>query len=309
VALPYPTAFGLFRAHKSRSPFVTMTNRLVVVRFRSSTGARKTLLFEPSDVELGENAPFYKALSEKTPKILRSLGVRKFGKVEEHLRRIGIDPKEVDYLAFDHLHIQDVRRLIGTRGPAPDISPGAAVPPLFPNAKLIVQEAELALLREMHPIQAPWYQPETYRDLRPEGLLPISGDVLLGPGVALLSTPGHTSGNQTLVLNTQEGIWALSENVIATELLTPEHSRIPGVAPSAKRWGNEVILNANTIEATALQYNSVIKEKSIVDRCSKDGRFLQFFPTAELTPNWVNPGTRPTFAHGKLTHGKLVRES
>jgi glyoxylase-like metal-dependent hydrolase (beta-lactamase superfamily II) len=272
VALPYPTAFGLFRAHKTPSPFVTMTNRLVVIRFRDFAGAGKTLLFEPSDVELGENAPFYKELSEKTPKILRSLGVRKFDSVERQLLRIGIDPKEVDYLAFDHLHIQDVRRLVGTRGPAPDISPNGPVPPLFPNARLIVQEAELSLLREMHPIQAPWYQPETYRDLRPEGLLPITGDMLLGPGVALLSTPGHASGNQSLVLNTSTGIWAMSENVIAAELLTPELSRIPGVAASAKRWGNEVILNANTIEATALQYNSVIKEKSIVDRSSKDGR-------------------------------------
>jgi hypothetical protein len=101
----------------------------------------------------------------------------------------------------------------------------------------------------------------------------------------------------------------MSENVIATELLTPEHSRIPGVSESARRWGNEVILNANTIEATALQYNSVIKEKSIVDRSSKNPQFLQFFPTAELTPNWVNAGTRPTFRHEKLTHGRLVRES
>lgn len=309
VALPYPTAFGLFRAHKSRSPFVTMTNRLVVIRFRDLEGAKKTLLFEPSDVELGENAPFYKALVAKTPKFLRSLGVRKFDSVEQHLARIGIDPKEVDYLAFDHLHIQDVRRLIGTRSAAADLSPNGPIPPLFPNAKLIVHEAELSLLREMHPIQAPWYQPDTYRDLRPEGLLPITGDVLLGAGVALLSTPGHASGNQSLVLNTSTGIWAMSENVIAAELLTPELSKIPGVAASARRWGNEVILNANTIEATALQYNSVIKEKSIVDRSSKDPRFVQFFPTAELTPNWISPGTHPTFRHEKLAHGRLVRET
>jgi hypothetical protein len=229
--------------------------------------------------------------------------------VVQHLSKIGIDPKEIDYLAFDHLHIQDVRRLIGTTGAAADLSPNRPVPPLFPNAKLIVQEAELALLREIHPIQAPWYQPDTYRDLRPEGLLPITGDVLLGAGIALLSTPGHTSGNQSLVLNTSTGIWAMSENVIATELLTPELSKIPGVAAAARRWGNEVILNANTIEATALQYNSVIKEKSIVDRSSKNGKFLQFFPTAELTPNWINPGTHPTFRHEKLAHGRLVRET
>jgi hypothetical protein len=308
VAIPYPTEFGLFRAHRTRSPFVTMTNRLVVVRWRES-GKTKTLLFEPSDVELGENVPFYKALSAKTPRIFRSLGFKRFASVKEHLARIGIEPREVDYLVFDHLHTQDVRRLIGTRGPAADLSPTGPVPALFPNAKLVVQAAELGLLRDMHPLQSPWYQPETYRDLRPESILPIRGDVLLGPGVALLSTPGHATGNQSLVLNTTSGIWAMSENVIATELLTPESSEIPGVRSSARRWGNEVVLNGNTIEATALQYNSIIKEKCIVDRSRKDDRFLQFFPTSELTANWVNVGTRPTFVHGKLAHGSLSRQS
>ena len=66
------------------------------------------------------------------------------------------------------------------------------------------------------------------------------------------------------------------------------------------------MLNGNTIEATALQYNSIIKEKSIVDRSKKDPRFLQFFPTSELTPNWVNIGTRPTFVHEKIRHGRLT---
>lgn len=309
VAVPYPSEFGFFRAKKTLSPFVTMTNRLIVIRFRGERGATKTLLFEPTDVELGRNTPFYKALAEKTPQVLQRFGIRSFPNVEDHLRRIGIDSGEVDYLAFDHLHTQDVRRLIGTRGPARDISPNAPVEPLFPNAKLIVQEDELGLIREMHPTQSKWYQPETYRDLRPEGLLPVKGDVLLGPGVALLSTPGHATGNQSLVLNTSSGIWALSENVIAAELLTPEHSEIPGVRQSARRWGTELILNGNTLEATARQYNSCVKEKSIVDRATTDSRFLQFFPTSELTPSWMNVGTRPTFIHGKLTHGQLARES
>ena len=305
VAIPYPTAFGLFRAHKTPSPFVTMTNRVTVIRFKDGQGKTKTLLFDPTDVELAANVPFYKKLVAKTPPFLRRLGVKELGSVSEHLTRIGIAPEEIDYLAFDHLHTQDVRRLIGTRGPAADISPGRAVEPMFPNAKLVVQRAELEHLREMHPIQSKWYQPETFRDLRPESLLPIEGDVLLGAGVALLSTPGHATGNQSLVLNTESGIWAFSENVIAAELLTPELSEIPGVRQSARRSGSEVILNGNTIEATALQYNSIIKEKSIVDRSKRDARFLQFFPTSELTPNWVNAGTRPTFVHGKVRHGRL----
>lgn len=309
VSVPYPTRFGLWRAHRSRSPFLTISNRLVVVRWRDASGGRRTLLFEPTDPELAENVPFYKALSEKTPKLIRPLAVREHGSVEEHLYGLGIDPREVDYLAFDHLHTQDVRRLIGTEHPAADLSPTEPVQPLFPNAKLLVQRSELGLIAAMHPLQSPWYQPETYRDLRTEALLVLDGDVLLGPGVALIATPGHATGNQSLVLNTGSGIWALSENVIATECLTPEYSKIPGLADYARRWGVELILNGNTIENTALQYNSVVKEKSIVDRSAVDGRFLQFFPTSELTPNRLYPGTRPTFQHKKLRHGALVRET
>ena len=65
-----------------------------------------------------------------------------------------------------------------------------------------------------------------------EFLLVVDGSFLLGPGIALISTPGHAAGNQTLVLNTSTGIWCSSENAIATECMTPEHSKIPGIA----RW-------------------------------------------------------------------------
>jgi hypothetical protein len=307
--VPYPTRFGFFGVRSWASPLLNFTNRLLVVRWRERTGARRTLLWEPSDVALGRNTPFFAALSRRTPRWLEGLGFRHLADPVDHLRRIGIDPGEVDYLAFDHLHSQDCRRLVGTNGPAPDLSPGAPVPPLFPNAKLIVQRAEWDLVRHMHPWQLPWYQPGTYADLREGAVVLIDGDVLLGPGVAILSTPGHSTGMMSLAVCTSSGIWASSENVIATEMLTPEHSRIPGVRQMAKEWGLEVVLNGNTLEHTAQQYNSVVKEKSVVDRSAADPRFLQFFPTSELTSNPLMLGTSPTFSFGHLLHGGLVRES
>jgi hypothetical protein len=307
--VPYPTRFGFFRAHGAASPLLTFTNRLIVVRWRERSGSRRTLLWEPSDVALGRATPFFAAMAESTPAWLQSFGFKHIADPLDHVRRIGIDPAEVDYLAFDHLHTQDCRRLVGTNGPAPDLSPGARVEPMFPNAKLIVQRAEWDLVQNMHPWQARWYQAETYCDLRSGSVHLIEGDVLLGPGVALLSTPGHSSGMMSLVVRTTSGIWASSENVIATEMLTPEHSRIPGVRRAAAEWGLEVVLNGNTIENTVQQYNSVIKEKSVVDVSAVDGRFLQFFPTSELTRNAAMWRTSPTFAFGRLQHGKLVREA
>jgi hypothetical protein len=308
VSLPYPTRFGLFRAHLSPAPYITITNRLVVIRWREPDGRVRTLLFEPSDVELGANTPYFARMTKNTerlPQRIQGLLVRYWGSVVDHLHSIGIEPAQVDYLTFDHLHTQDVRRWIGTNNPAADLAPAKPQEPIFANAKLIVQRTELDAIKDLHPLQRPWYQPDTYTDLRSDAIMAIDGDVQLGPGVALLATPGHTIGNHTLVLNTHSGIWASSENAVATECLTPEHSRIPGLRRFSETWGQEVVLNANTIEATAVQYNSLVKEKVIVDRSARDTRFLQYMPSSELTANRLNPGTAPTFIHGGIRHGSL----
>ncbi len=303
ITLPYPTSFGLWRAATTFAPFVSITNRMLIVRWTESDGRGRILLFEPSDTERGTTTPYFADLAARTPRPLRNLLVTRHGDVLEYLGGVGIRPEEVDYLVFDHLHTQDVRRWLGTTAPQPDLGATEPLAAAFPNARLIVQRHELEAMADLHPLQKPWYQAETYRDLPPERLWPIEGDTLVGPGVALLSTPGHVTGNQTLVLNTDTGIWASSENAIAAECLWPEHSRIPGLAKSARRWQREVILNANTLETTAAQYNSMVLEKLLVDPCQADPRFGQFFPSSELTRNRLNPGTGPTFRHGVLTHG------
>ncbi|WP_109365514.1 hypothetical protein [Mycobacteroides chelonae] len=303
ISLPYPTRYGLFRAAMSPAPFVTITNRMLLVRWTEPDGTRRTLLFEPSDHELDSYTPYFAELQRRTPGAARRFFVTEHSDVLTACHRAGIDPAEVDYLAFDHLHTQDVRRWLGTTAPQPDISPRDPVPAAFPNAVLLAQRDELEAMADLHPLQRPWYQPATFVDLPPEKILPLDGSVLLGPGVALLSSPGHAAGNQSLVLNTDTGIWAVSENAIAAECLAPEHSRIPGVARSTRSWGHEVVLNANTIETTYEQYNSLVMEKCIVDESQTDPRFPQFFPSSELTPARLNPGTKPTFTHKAIHHG------
>lgn len=307
ITLPYPTRFGLWRAARTLAPMLWITNRMLVVQWTDADGQLRTLLWEPSDHERGEYTPFFarlKARNRLPERVLRTI----HGTVLGHLRALGIDPADVDYLAFDHLHTQDVRRLIGTVRPAPDLgSPDEPVEGWFPRAKLIVQVREWEALRHLHPLQAPWYQPETYRDLDPARILPIDGDVLLGPGVALIATPGHTAGNMTLVLHTARGVWISSENGIAAECWTPQVSRIPGVARWAMEWGQEVVMNANTIEFAAWQYDSMVAEALIADP-TPDGLVRQCFPSSELTPHRLSPGTAPTYTHGRITHG-VVRPS
>ncbi|MDQ1040474.1 hypothetical protein QFZ75_006890 [Streptomyces sp. V3I8] len=301
VTLPYPTRFGLFRASRAIAPFLSITNRMLVIRWHDSDGRPRVLLFEPSDVERGRYTPYFDDLSRRTPGFVERRVVREHGTVLGHLARLGIRPDDVDYLMFDHLHTQDLRRWVGTTAHQDDL--GAQPRAAFPRAKVIVQRDELAGMAELHPLQKPWYQPDAYRHVPPEAFLPIDGAVVLGPGVAVIKTPGHVFGNQSLVVNTSTGIWVSSENAVAAEALTPEHSGLPGVAAWARRWQQEVVLNANTIETTADQYNSIVLEKTLADPSRADPRFLQFFPSSELTGARTGPGTTPTFSHGHITHG------
>ncbi|HEX9888541.1 MAG TPA: hypothetical protein VGA69_03630 [Nitriliruptorales bacterium] len=322
ITLPYPTRFGFWRAITSRAPFVSITNRMLVVQWEDGERIR-TLLWEPSDHERGEFTPYFSALGAGDPmptpgvgraarltaKVLpQSALVSRHGSVLGHLKALGIDPADVDYLSFDHLHTQDVRRLIGTRAPAPDL--GAAdgpVEPWFPNARLIVQAREWDALRHLHPFQAAWFQPQTYVDLPPDRITLVDGDVQLGPGVALLATPGHTAGNQSLVVRTGTGIWTSSENGIAAESWHPAASQLPGIRDWAAAWGHEVVLNANTVEFASWQYNHMVAESLIAD-LEPQGVFPQCFPSSELTPSAL-PGTRPTRTFGAITHGTVRASS
>ncbi len=209
VTLPYPTRFGLFRASRAIAPFLSITNRMLVIRWNDSDGRPRVLLFEPSDVKLGRNTPYFAELARRTPAPIIKRMVVEHGTVLDHLAHLRITPDEVDYIVFDHLHTQDLRRWVGTTAYQPDL--GERPAPTFPNAKVIVQRDELTAMSDLHPLQTPWYQPQTYRDIPVDAFAPIDGSVVLGPGVAVIKTPGHVFGNQSLALNTSTGIWVSSE--------------------------------------------------------------------------------------------------
>src|SRR5438270_3526388 len=107
VTLPYPTRFGLYRAAMSPVPFVTLTHRLMVIRWREPDGRPRTLLFEPTDVELARRTPYFARLSERTPDVLERVLAKPRGDVLGHLHSIGINARDVDWITFDHLHTQD----------------------------------------------------------------------------------------------------------------------------------------------------------------------------------------------------------
>jgi hypothetical protein len=141
--------------------------------------------------------------------------------------------------------------------------------------------------------------------VREDRIVFTSEDLLLGDGLALVRTPGHTSGNQTLFIKTDRGVWGCSENGVCVDNWSPSASRIPGVASTAKHAQHDVVLNSNTMEGRADQYTSMILEKTLVDRVPEAPDFCQMFSSSEAEPTVFSPGLEPTYRHFGITHGTV----
>jgi hypothetical protein len=281
VTFPYPTKYAFAGGGLSPAPFVMMTNRMQIVQFLHE-GRRKTLLFNPTDVEGSRAATFYADLTARFGSFLsRKVIPTYFGTVEQHLARAGLTPSNVDYVAFDHLHVQELRRWLGE---------GA----YFPNAKLLVMEREWAEVKDLHPMNLVWYVPGGC-DIPESRVELIDGDVLLGKGVAILDTRGHTRGNMSLCVVTKDGPFVVSENGVAPESYAPLQSKIPGVREYAEQMGFEVVLNGNTREDSLDQYSAMIVEKTVAGPSKRDPTFPAFAPSSELTASVLAPGLSPTF--------------
>lgn len=298
IRVPYPTRYALLGVATAPTPLVHILNRMFIIQFRTPAGLR-TLLASPSDTVGGRETPFFKRMSRP----LRFLGPRGeallapvLGSVEQALADAGLTPDDVDYISYDHLHTQDLRRWLG---------PGA----YFPRAKLLVMQKEWESAHGLLPTQADWYCPHGLDGVDPGRVVLLDGDTQLGEGVALLHTPGHTEGNHSFVVRTDAGILVTSENGVGADAYAPRSSAIPGVRRHARETGAEVILNGNTLEGSVDQYLSMMEEREVAGPCPQDPSFYNVVPSSELTAYWAFPGIRPTFSFGDLRFGQATRRA
>jgi hypothetical protein len=304
VTAGYPTRFALGGAAKGLNPFINITNRLIVVQFLDFDGELKTLVWEPTIPEGSAEAPFYAQMIERFGEwAAENVLSTEYQSVSEALSVCGLTPDDVDFVAFDHLHVQDMRILMGTTRPIEgELDPR---PPFFPNAKFLCQRKEVDTLRSTHPMQWAWYVPGGMDHVIEDNLVLLDGDVELGVGIALLATPGHTDGNQSLVLSTPDGIWLSSENGVCADNWHPHLSKIPGVKREAEFMGVEVILNSNTLEDSIDQYDSMIKEKALADPNRKDPRWMNVFPSSEMTSWRRQWPVVPSFTYRGIDYGRV----
>ena len=295
VRVPYPKRYAFKDACMVPTPYVHILNRMFAVQFESEAGL-KTLLVSPSDYRRNAETPFFKRLTESFGP-LRTFAepymAPELGTVETSLASAGIRTDQVDYITYDHLHTQDIRRWLGVGdGPA-----------YFPNAKLLVMRQEWESAKALLPPQRQWYCPDGIAGVPESKVILLDGDVMLGSGVALLHTPGHTEGNHSIVVHTPEGLLVTSENGVSADSYAPRHSRIPGLRRYAEHTGIEVVLNSNTLERGLDQYISMMQEREIAGPSPRNGDFYNVAPSSELAPYWLFPGIRPTFSFGPLAFG------
>jgi hypothetical protein len=208
-----------------------------------------------------------------------------------------VAPEAIDYITFDHLHVQDVRGLL---------APGPNGRAFLPNAKLLAQKAELDTFAALHPLQRPWYIPDCLAGVPADRIVALDGDYAIGAGFAIVRTPGHTTGNHSPVIVTDRGLWTISENGICVDAYAPGMSRIRGIARTARDAGTEVVLNSNTREGTLDQYTSMVLEKMLADAVPEHPEFPQHFSSSELVWHLLAPGLSPTYSHGAITYGEVV---
>jgi hypothetical protein len=290
---PYPTQYAFGGAAKHPAPFVELEHRALLVQFRRPGSERLwSLLFNPTDVEAAKRTPFFAQFLSRIPPILRPILVPKpQPSLESQLNGLGVSPRDIDFVAFDHFHTQDLRSLARR----------------FPRARLVAQRREWDVFLRIHPMQSAWYIADGREGVDESRVLFVDGDVQLGDGIALVRTPGHTSGNQTLFVKTAKGIWGCAENGTCADAWSPRASRLSGLRRHALDYGLDTIANSNTPESGADQLASMALESTIVDRVAEAPDFIQMFPSSELVRSWMAPGIAPTHRFGALTHGEVVR--
>src|ERR1700722_14198995 len=298
TTLLYPTKYAFHSAARSPAPFVVLTHRAVLVQFLQA-GTLKNLLFNPTDIEAARATPYLARLGARFGERTTNFLVQTFESIEGQLVGHGLTTADIDYIAFDHFHTQDLRGVLGTED--------GARAARFPNATLIAPAREWSEWDDPHPLQRAWFIADGKRGVRTTRLALTRGDFALGDGVILVRTPGHTGGNQTLFLNTEEGVWGISENGTSADSWSPLDSRIPGLKAACRANEVDLVMNANTLAAGADQYASMVLERTFVDRVRRAPAFVQMFPSSEVTPSKLAPGLKPTLLHRAVTSGDVVR--
>lgn len=157
------------------------------------------------------------------------------GRLPEELAAAGIDRSDVRTVVLTHLHSDHV----GWAGS------------MFSEADHLVQQAELDALELFHPeLPARLVGP-----LRAAGQLRVvDGDTALTPAVRLLSTPGHTPGHQSVLVDSGDDRLLVTGDLLvhAVQLVEPGLAYAHEEDPATARASRTALLHTLTAHTPAV---------------------------------------------------------
>jgi N-acyl homoserine lactone hydrolase len=158
------------------------------------TGCSRRLMTSPADI-LGAGV---RALTPRMDPAVDHITAR--------LRGMGVDPQDIDVVLSSHLHWDHA---------------GANADPAFERAEFWIQRAEWeATLSSPRHYADPGFKPPSASQIKL-----LSGDTAVAPGVTLVSTPGHTPGHQSLMVQFKDGtgVFITSDAVYSRQHYDPSH--------------------------------------------------------------------------------------
>ena len=128
--------------------------------------------------------------------------------LEEGLNRLGVKPQDIEIVIHTHLHDDHCQN-----------------DSLFPQAEVFVQRREWQFCLDPHPLDHR-FDAELLEGVR---LTELDGDAEIEPGLRVISTPGHTPGGQSVVIDTKESGKVLITGFCANEKNFPDAG--PAICP------------------------------------------------------------------------------
>jgi len=123
-------------------------------------------------------------------------GIEAAGRLLEQLAALGLAPDDIDLVVNTHLHFDHAGMNTMSRD--------GRIVPLFTNARYLVQKQELYDATHPHERNRASYLPENVEPVAEAGLFEeVEGRVEVLPGLSLIPLPGHTLGQQGVVLRSE----------------------------------------------------------------------------------------------------------
>jgi len=196
-------------------PLASMESDLAVFtyRFNYGTTVRVPLMFwyiEGADKHILVDT----AADAKIATDFRGFPTDHIATFEEALSGIGLKPEDIDLVIHTHLQWDHCANTHKCK-----------------NAKLIATETEYKFALSPHPILAPTYKKDLFKDLTFEL---VNGYTEIEPGIELIPAPGHTPGTQAVGVNTEKGKAIISGFCVTNDnFYPPENVKqfMPVMAP------------------------------------------------------------------------------